>query len=77
MRTDLPFLHSLQQGRGKYRDRHVECLGVRWKYRRYGEYGCPTGNTMAFLPQGSIPYQQHVNGVAPRSLAAPSAVARV
>lgn len=29
------------------------------------EYEFLTGNTMAFLPQGSIPYQQYVNGERP------------
>ena len=26
------------------------------------EFEFLTGNTMAFLPQGSIPYQQYING---------------
>lgn len=57
----MPYLHSLQHG---YENTvtgmlHVSVCGGNTANT---EFEFLTGNTMAFLPQGSIPYQQYITG---------------
>ena len=60
----LPFLHSLQQGAENTVTGMLN-VSVCGGNTADTEYEFLTGNTMAFLPQGSIPYQQYVNGERP------------
>lgn len=60
----MPFLHTLQQGAcntvtGQL---HVSVMGGNTANT---EFEFLTGDTMAFLPAGSIPYQQYVRGEIP------------
>lgn len=60
----MPFVHSLQQGRENTvtGNLNVSVLGGNTANT---EFEFLTGHTMAFLPQGSVPYQQYLNGEAP------------
>jgi phosphoglycerol transferase MdoB-like AlkP superfamily enzyme len=60
----LPFLHSLQQGRQNTITGMLE-VSVCGGNTANSEFEFLTGNTMAFLPQGSVPYQQYINGSLP------------
>lgn len=58
---EMPYLHSLQEGcentvTGLL---HVSVCGGNTANT---EFEFLTGNTMAFLPQGSVPYQQYITG---------------
>ena len=55
----LPFLHSLQQGAENTVTGMLN-VSVCGGNTADTEYEFLTGNTMAFLPQGSIPYQQYI-----------------
>lgn len=60
----MPFLHSLQEGADNTVTGmlNVSVLGGNTANT---EFEFLTGNTMAFLPQGSVAYQQYVNGEVP------------
>lgn len=59
----MPFFHSLQGADNTITGRmHVSVLGGNTANT---EFEFLTGNTMAFLPQGSIPYQQYIRGSLP------------
>ena len=59
----MPFFHSLQGAENTITGRlHVSVLGGNTANT---EFEFLTGNTMAFLPQGSIPYQQYIRGSLP------------
>ncbi|HJA93180.1 MAG TPA: LTA synthase family protein [Candidatus Eisenbergiella merdipullorum] len=60
----MPFVHSLQDGAENTVSGwlNVSVLGGNTANTEF-EY--LTGNTMAFLPQGSIPYQQYIKGSSP------------
>lgn len=60
-RDYMPFLHSLQQGAENTVTGMLN-VSVCGGNTANTEFEFLTGNTMAFLPQGSIPYQQYVNG---------------
>ena len=60
----MPFLHSLQQGAENTVTGMLN-VSVCGGNTADTEYEFLTGNTMAFLPQGSVPYQQYVNGERP------------
>lgn len=60
----MPFLHSLQQGAENTVTGMLN-VSVCGGNTADTEYEFLTGNTMAFLPQGSIPYQQYVSGERP------------
>lgn len=63
----MPFFHSMEGAEDTISGRlHVSVLGGNTANT---EFEFLTGNTMAFLPQGSIPYQQYIRGSLP-SLAA-------
>ena len=55
----MPFLHSLQQGAENTVTGMLN-VSVCGGNTADTEYEFLTGNTMAFLPQGSIPYQQYI-----------------
>lgn len=57
----MPFVHSLQQGEENTvtGTLHVSVCGGN---TANSEFEFLTGNTMAFLPNGSIPYQQYIKG---------------
>lgn len=56
----MPFLHSLQGAENTISGKlHVSVLGGNTANT---EFEFLTGNTMAFLPEGSVPYQQYVRG---------------
>lgn len=57
----MPYLHSLQEGNENTVTGmlHVSVCGGNTANT---EFEFLTGNTMAFLPQGSIPYQQYITG---------------
>lgn len=60
----MPFVHSLQQGA----DNTITGLlnvSVKGGNTANTEFEFLTGNTMAFLPAGSIPYQQYIMGEIP------------
>lgn len=60
----MPFVHSLQQGA----DNTITGLlnvSVKGGNTANTEFEFLTGNTMAFLPAGSIPYQQYITGEIP------------
>ncbi len=63
-RDYLPFLHRLQNGAPDTvtGTLHVSVCGGNTANT---EFEFLTGNTMAFLPQGSIPYQQYLTGECP------------
>lgn len=60
----MPYLHSLQQGAENTitGTMHVSVLGGNTANT---EFEFLTGNTMAFLPNGSVPYQQYINDETP------------
>lgn len=60
-RDYMPFLHSLQQGAENTVTGMLN-VSVCGGNTANTEFEFLTGNTMAFLPQGSIPYQQYING---------------
>lgn len=62
-RDALPFFHSMEGAKHTISGRlHVSVLGGNTANT---EFEFLTGNTMAFLPQGSIPYQQYIRGSLP------------
>lgn len=67
-RDYMPYLHSLQQGAENTITGMLN-VSVCGGNTANTEFEFLTGNTMAFLPQGSIPYQQYLAGDYP-SLAA-------
>lgn len=60
----MPFLHKLQEGADNTVTGNL-CVSVKGGNTANTEFEFLTGNTMAFLPYGSIPYQQYVNGELP------------
>ena len=57
----MPYLHSLQQGKENTVTGMLN-VSVCGGNTANTEFEFLTGNTMAFLPQGSIPYQQYITG---------------
>lgn len=57
----LPFLHQLQSGIENTITGHLQ-VSVCGGNTANSEFEFLTGNSMAFLPQGSIPYQQYIHG---------------
>lgn len=57
----MPFVHSLQKGADNTVTGMLN-VSVCGGNTANTEFEFLTGNTMAFLPQGSVPYQQYVNG---------------
>lgn len=57
----MPFIHSLEQGTENTVTGMLN-VSVCGGNTANTEFEFLTGNTMAFLPQGSIPYQQYING---------------
>lgn len=57
----MPFIHSLEQGAENTVTGMLN-VSVYGGNTANTEFEFLTGNTMAFLPQGSIPYQQYING---------------
>lgn len=56
----MPFLHSMQGAENTISGRlHVSVLGGNTANT---EFEFLTGNTMAFMPEGSVPYQQYIHG---------------
>lgn len=60
----MPYLHSLQQG-AENTVTGLLNVSVCGGNTANTEFEFLTGNSMAFLPQGSIPYQQYINGEIP------------
>lgn len=60
----MPFLHSLQNGAENTVTGMLN-VSVCGGNTANTEFEFLTGNTMAFLPQGSIPYQQYIKGEIP------------
>lgn len=60
----MPFLHSLQQGAENTVTGNVQ-VSVCGGNTANSEFEFLTGNSMAFLPQGSIPYQQYLTNAIP------------
>lgn len=60
----MPFVHSLQQGAENTITGYLN-VSVCGGNTANTEYEFLTGNTMAFLPSGSIPYQQYITGEIP------------
>lgn len=60
-RDYMPYLHSLQQGAENTVTGMLN-VSVCGGNTANSEFEFLTGNTMAFLPQGSVAYQQYVNG---------------
>ena len=63
-RDATPYLHSLQQGADNTVTGMLN-VSVCGGNTANTEFEFLTGNTMAFLPQGSIPYQQYITGERP------------
>lgn len=63
-RDYMPFMHSLQQGADNTITGNLT-VSVKGGNTANTEYEFLTGNTMAFLPSGSIPYQQYIRGEIP------------
>lgn len=63
-RDYMPFFHSLQQGADNTVTGMLN-VSVCGGNTANTEFEFLTGNTMAFLPQGSIPYQQYITGERP------------
>ena len=55
----MPFIHSLQQGAENTRTGYLN-VSVKGGNTANTEFEFLTGDTMAFLPAGSIPYQQYI-----------------
>lgn len=60
----MPFLHSMQAG-GENAITGTLHVSIKGGNTANSEFEFLTGHTMAFLPQGSIPYQQYINGEQP------------
>lgn len=60
----MPFVHSLQKGEDNTLTGTLH-VSVKGGNTANTEFEFLTGQTMAFLPAGSIPYQQYVNGEVP------------
>lgn len=60
----MPFLHSLMENEPNARTGTLD-VSVLGGNTANTEFEVLTGNTMAFLPQGSIPYQQYINTQTP------------
>lgn len=60
----MPFVHSLQKGEDNTLTGTLH-VSVKGGNTANTEFEFLTGQTMAFLPAGSIPYQQYVNGEIP------------
>ena len=60
----MPFVHSLLAGADNTVSGYLN-VSVKGGNTANTEFEYLTGNTMAFLPQGSIPYQQYINESAP------------
>lgn len=60
----MPYLHSLQQGQENTISGYLH-VSVKGGNTANTEFEFLTGQTMAFLPAGSIPYQQYVTGERP------------
>lgn len=60
-RDYMPYIHSLQQGTENTVTGMLN-VSVCGGNTANTEFEFLTGNTMAFLPQGSVPYQQYING---------------
>lgn len=56
----MPFLHRMQEGGENAITGNLH-VSVKGGNTANTEFEFLTGNTMAFLPQGSIPYQQYIN----------------
>lgn len=57
----MPFVHSLMEGADDTISGYLN-VSVKGGNTANTEYEFLTGNTMAFLPAGSIPYQQYIKG---------------
>ena len=57
----MPFIHSLQEGADNTVTGNLN-VSVCGGNTANSEFEFLTGNTMAFLPNGSIPYQQYIKG---------------
>ena len=55
----MPFIHSLQQGAENTQTGYLN-VSVKGGNTANTEFEFLTGDTMAFLPAGSIPYQQYI-----------------
>lgn len=60
----MPFFHELQQGAEHTVTGYAQ-VSVCGGNTANSEFEFLTGHTMAFLPNGSIPYQQYINGEIP------------
>lgn len=60
-RDYMPYIHCLQQGAENTVTGMLN-VSVCGGNTANTEFEFLTGNTMAFLPQGSVPYQQYING---------------
>lgn len=60
----MPFMHSLEQGTENTVTGNLN-VSVKGGNTANTEFEFLTGNTMAFLPSGSIPYQQYISGKIP------------
>lgn len=60
----MPFVHSLEQGADNTVTGHLN-VSVCGGNTANTEFEFLTGNTMAFLPAGSIPYQQYIKSETP------------
>lgn len=60
----MPFYHELQQGAQNTVTGYAQ-VSVCGGNTANSEFEFLTGHTMAFLPNGSIPYQQYINGEIP------------
>lgn len=60
----MPFLHRMQQGQENTITGYVQ-VSVCGGNTANSEFEFLTGNTMAFLPGGSIPYQQYIKSETP------------
>lgn len=60
----MPFVHSLLNGTENTQSGFAQ-VSVKGGNTANTEFEYLTGNTMAFLPQGSIPYQQYIKGELP------------
>lgn len=63
-RDYMPYIHSLQQGAENTVTGMLN-VSICGGNTANTEFEFLTGNTMAFLPQGSIPYQQYITGEIP------------
>lgn len=60
----MPFVHSLQQGADNTQTGYLN-VSVLGGNTANTEFEFLTGHSMAFLPQGSVPYQQYLNNATP------------